>query len=57
MLEVSRVLAENRQLQIINLSWNFFTEHFSMTDYLKGIDELAFEEDQKFVSKKDKLIY
>ena len=25
MLELSRVLAANRQLQVINLAWNFFT--------------------------------
>ena len=33
MLKVLKVLSENRILQIINLSWNFMTKYFPMTDY------------------------
>lgn len=40
MLEVTRVLAQNRQLQIINLSWNFLTKYFPMNDYMPGIHDL-----------------
>ena len=32
MLELTAALAENRQLQTVNLSWNFFTSH-NKTNY------------------------
>lgn len=40
MCELSRVLAENRSLQVINLSWNFFTHQFTMKDYIAGISDI-----------------
>jgi len=57
MLELSRVLAENRQLESINLSFNSFTQYFSMKDYIQGVAEIDLEENEKLVSEKDVLIH
>lgn len=40
MLKLSSAIAENRQLQIINLSLNFFTKYQAMNDYMMGITEI-----------------
>ena len=40
LVELSRAIAENKQLQVINLSLNFFTSSQSMNDYMPGIAEI-----------------
>ena len=50
MQKLSSAIADNRQLQVINFSLNFFTSWSSMKDYMMGIAEL----DQQNSSEEDK---
>lgn len=56
MLDLTRVLAANRQLNIINLSWNFFTQYLPMRDYIQGVDGELLHNEQEYVPEKDKII-
>ena len=56
MLDLSDVIAKNRQLQILNLSWNSFTQYFSMKDYYQGVDEAIAEDNKDYIAGKDSLI-
>lgn len=57
MVKVLKVLAANRNLQLINLAWNFLTKYYPMKDYCQGVDELNWgNEEQSYISEKEKLI-